>query len=126
MFRKRVQRARLEDSRLKKQIRSITLREQQVRRRKKSEKRQACLELEATKKRKLQSRLATLEANSVNWHTKHVTASVFDGGEFAMVPVKTISIRVAKFDVVLREEPLRAAHAMHTILTRMVKFRCLV
>jgi hypothetical protein len=34
--------------------------------------------------------------------------------------------RVSKFDVVLRQAPLRAVQVMHTILTRMVMFRCLV
>ncbi len=43
-----------------------------------------------------------------------------------MIPVKDIPLRVSKFDVALRDAPLRAVHAMHTILTRMVMFRCLV
>ena len=43
-----------------------------------------------------------------------------------MIPVKDVPLRVSKFDVALREAPLRAVHAMHTILTRMVMFRCLV
>ena len=34
--------------------------------------------------------------------------------------------RVAKFDVVLRQAPLRAVHVMHTILTRMVMFHCVI
>jgi len=43
-----------------------------------------------------------------------------------MIPVKDIPLRVSKFDVTLRDAPLRAVHAVHTILTRMVMFRCLV
>ena len=34
--------------------------------------------------------------------------------------------RVSKFDVVLRQAPLRAVHVMHTILTRMVMFHCVI
>ena len=43
-----------------------------------------------------------------------------------MVPVKHVPLRVSKFDVVLRQAPLRAVQVMHTILSRMVMFRCLV
>ena len=43
-----------------------------------------------------------------------------------MVPVKNVPLRVSKFDVVLRQAPLRAVQVMHTILSRMVLFRCLV
>ena len=41
-----------------------------------------------------------------------------------VVPLKALPLRYAKYDVVLREEPLWATHAMHTILSRMVLFRC--
>ena len=43
-----------------------------------------------------------------------------------VVPIADIPLRVSKFDVVLREAPLRAVHAMQTILSRMVLFRCMV
>ena len=43
-----------------------------------------------------------------------------------VIPVKNIALRVSKFDVVLRQAPLRAAQVMHTILTRMLMFRCLL
>ena len=48
--------------------------------------------------------------------------ALFD--DVVVVPVKDVPVCVARYDVVLREAPLRAAHAMHTILTRMVMFRC--
>ena len=41
-----------------------------------------------------------------------------------VVPLRDLPFRYAKYDVVLREEPLWATHAMHTILSRMVLFRC--
>ena len=41
-----------------------------------------------------------------------------------ILPVKMLEFRVAKYDVALREAPLWATLAMHTILSRMVKFRC--
>ena len=44
--------------------------------------------------------------------------------EVLVLPLKLIPLRVAKYDVCLREQPLRAVHAMHTILTSMVMFRC--
>ena len=44
--------------------------------------------------------------------------------EMLLVPVKKLSLRVAKYDVVLRHRSLRAVQAMHTILTRMVVFQC--
>ena len=40
------------------------------------------------------------------------------------VPVKKIPVRVAKYDVHLRESSLRAVQAMHAILSHMVKFTC--
>jgi hypothetical protein len=43
---------------------------------------------------------------------------------YTMVPVKRLPIRVAKYDLCLRENSLRAVHAVHTILTRMVLFYC--
>jgi len=43
-----------------------------------------------------------------------------------VIPVKNVQLRVSKFDVVLREAPLRAVQVMHTILSRMLMFRCLV
>ena len=43
-----------------------------------------------------------------------------------VIRTEDVRPRVAKFDVVLRQAPLRAVHVMHTILTRMVMFRCLV
>ena len=39
---------------------------------------------------------------------------------------KEVPLRVLKYDVQLREASLRAVHAMHTILTRMVLFNCTV
>ena len=41
-----------------------------------------------------------------------------------IVPLKKIPLRVSKYDVVLRAQPLHAVRAMHTILTSMVMFRC--
>jgi hypothetical protein len=41
-----------------------------------------------------------------------------------VVPVKELEFRAAKYDVVLREASPWATHAMHTILSRMVVFRC--
>jgi len=43
---------------------------------------------------------------------------------FMVIPVKDVKVRVAKYDVALREAPLWATLAMHTILSRMVMFRC--
>ena len=48
---------------------------------------------------------------------------LYDKG-LLVIPVKCVPLRVAKYDVVLREKPLRAMQAMHTILTRQVMFRC--
>ena len=44
--------------------------------------------------------------------------------EYRFLPVKKIPVRVAKYDVNLRESPLRAVQAMHAILTHMVLFTC--
>ena len=41
-----------------------------------------------------------------------------------VVPMKKIPVRVAKYDVQLRDAPLRATQAMHAILSRMVLFTC--
>ena len=41
-----------------------------------------------------------------------------------LVPVKRVPLRVAKFDVVLKESALAAVHAKRTMLTRMVLFTC--
>ena len=41
-----------------------------------------------------------------------------------IIPVNRLPLRGALFDVVLRETPLRAVHAMHTILSRMLMFEC--
>ena len=46
------------------------------------------------------------------------------GENCLVVPLKKFPVRVAKYDVRLRDVSLRAAHAMHTILTRMVVFQC--
>ena len=43
-----------------------------------------------------------------------------------IIPAKAIYLCVSKFDVTLREAPLRAMRAMHMILTRMVLFRCML
>ena len=40
--------------------------------------------------------------------------------EYRLLPVKKVPVRVAKYDVNLRESPLRAVQAMHAILTHMV------
>ena len=40
----------------------------------------------------------------------------------AMLPFKALPLRVAKFDVALRERPLWAVRAKHTMLTRMALF----
>ena len=42
----------------------------------------------------------------------------------ALVPVKLLQPRVAKYNVVLKEGPLRAVHAKQTMMTRMVLFTC--
>ena len=44
--------------------------------------------------------------------------------ECLVIPVNRLPLRGARYDVCLREEPLRAVHAMHTILSRMVMFNC--
>ena len=44
--------------------------------------------------------------------------------ECLVVPVNRLPLRGARYDVCLREVPLRAVHAMHTILSRMVMFEC--
>ena len=41
-----------------------------------------------------------------------------------MLPLKVLPLRVAKSDVRLKQGPLQAVRAMHTILTRMVLFSC--
>ena len=41
-----------------------------------------------------------------------------------LLPFKALPLRVAKFDVTLRERPLLAVRAKHTMLTRMVLFTC--
>ena len=130
-FRVKVQAARSKDKLLQAKLHKVSMRARAVGAWKSSmgawkRKQQRLLEESAVEKEKLQRQLARLQESSVKWHTQHFSASVCDGSDFAIVPVEKIPIRVAKFDVVLREEPLRAAHAMHTILTRMVKFRCLV
>ena len=43
-----------------------------------------------------------------------------------VVPVKHLEFRAAKFDVSLREAPLWATLAMHTILSRLVMFHCTI
>ena len=44
--------------------------------------------------------------------------------KMVVVPLSALQVRVAKYDVVLREAPLQATRAMHMILTNMVMFRC--
>ena len=44
--------------------------------------------------------------------------------KLVVIPVKEVQLRAAKYDVVPREAGLWATLAMHTILTRMVMFRC--
>lgn len=44
--------------------------------------------------------------------------------EYMLVSLKHLPVRVAKYDVNLRDAPLRAVQAMHTILSRMVLFTC--
>ena len=43
---------------------------------------------------------------------------------FILLPLKRFPLRVAKYDVRLRDASLRAVHAMHAILSRMVLFHC--
>jgi len=43
---------------------------------------------------------------------------------YQVVPLKKLPVRVAKYDVRLREGSLRAVQAMHAILSRMVLFHC--
>ena len=44
--------------------------------------------------------------------------------KMVVVPLSALRVRVAKYDLVLREAPLQATRAMHTILTSMLLFRC--
>ena len=44
--------------------------------------------------------------------------------EYLVVPLKKFPVRVAKYDVRLRDQSLRAVQAMHAILSRMVLFNC--
>ena len=44
--------------------------------------------------------------------------------QYDLVPLKKVPVRVAKYDVQLRDAPLRATQAMHAILSRMVLFTC--
>ena len=44
--------------------------------------------------------------------------------ETLIIPVNRLSLRGARYDVCLRERPLRAVHAMQTMMTRMVLFTC--
>lgn len=44
--------------------------------------------------------------------------------ETFIIPVNRLSLRGARYDVCLRERPLRALHAMQTMMTRMVPFTC--
>ena len=46
------------------------------------------------------------------------------GSEYRVVSLKHLRVRVAKYDVNLRDAPLCAVQAMHTILSRMVLFTC--
>ena len=46
--------------------------------------------------------------------------------EMLVVPLRHVPVRIAKFDVCLREQPLCAVHAMRTVLERMVMFHCTV
>ena len=53
---------------------------------------------------------------------------LLDKGElqpsYITVPLKKVPVRVAKYDVPLREAALRAVQAMHAILSSMVLFTC--
>ena len=44
--------------------------------------------------------------------------------ELVVLPVQRLPLRVAKYDVPLREGPLRAVHAQQAIITSMVLFEC--
>ena len=44
--------------------------------------------------------------------------------DVVLVPVHRVPLRVAKFDVVLREDGLQATRAMHAVTSRMVVFWC--
>ena len=44
--------------------------------------------------------------------------------DVVLVPADKLALRVAKFDVVLREDALQSTRAMHAVLSRMVMFRC--
>ena len=44
--------------------------------------------------------------------------------DVVLVPLDKVPLRVAKYDVVLREDALQATRAMHAILSRMVMFCC--
>ena len=46
--------------------------------------------------------------------------------ELLIVPLSELPLRVAKFDVVLRDASLWAVHAMHKIMSREVLFHCKV
>ena len=61
---------------------------------------------------------------------KYADAGVVDGKtkwlreQVIMLPLKFLPLRVAKFDLVLRDGPLRAVHGKQTMLARMVFFNC--
>ena len=44
--------------------------------------------------------------------------------DVVLVPADKLPLRVAKFDVVLREDALQATRAMHAVTSRMVVFWC--
>jgi hypothetical protein len=54
-----------------------------------------------------------------NYIDKGIVAEQYD-----LVPLKKVPVRVAKYDVRLRDAPLRATQAMHAILSRLVVFTC--
>ena len=43
---------------------------------------------------------------------------------FVLVPLKNVPVRVAKYDVRLRDASVRAVQGMHALLTNMVRFTC--
>ena len=57
-------------------------------------------------------------------HTDYYIDRGIVEGQYDLAPLKKVPVRVAKYDVRLRDAPLRATQAMHTILSRLVLFTC--
>ena len=72
--------------------------------------------------RKAKISITLLQKGHPLWEKRLADPGLYS--DVVLVPVDKLPLRVAKFDVVLREDALQATRAMHTILSRMVMFRC--